>query len=201
VSYRNIRLSLAGEYQVRNAALAVAAVEALGDLPALPADVKRALGNTRWPGRLDEYRAARRTLLEGAHNPEGALKLRDYLLKRNVKELHLVFGAVRDKDIAGMAAFLFPLAKSIHLAPLHNSRSASAQEIAELNSRWKERMSFHTDSLEALPTAWRQCPRNGLVVVTGSLYLLGEVLPEVRKSAAKYIGALRGSGKTRMNTE
>ncbi len=182
--YRRLPLALAGLHQARNAALAVAGVEALEDFPVTVADVRRGAGRTRWPGRLDEYHARRRTLLEGAHNPEGARALRNHLLRCEYCDIHLVFGALKDKDIASMGALLFSLARSVHLAPVANPRTADPSAIAAAFPRFRSRMRIHPDARSALDAAWKACARGGLVVVTGSLYLVGELLPIVRKSAA-----------------
>ncbi len=182
--YRDLRLALAGVHQARNAALAVTAIEHL-ELPVRISDVRRGLAGTVWPGRLDEYPARRKTLLEGAHNPEGAQTLRHFLLKRRKVEIHMVFGALRDKDFRKMGAALFPLARSIHLVAPANSRAVGADEIAEAHPRHRERMRLHENSHEALQAAWKECPRNGLVVVTGSLYLLGELLPVVQRDSRR----------------
>ncbi len=181
--YRDFHLSLLGEHQVRNASLAVLAMEALKIFPVKAGDIRRGLARTRWPGRLDEYRSRRRTLLDGAHNPEGAGLLRDFLQKRREKELHLVFGAVRDKDIRKIGAALFPIATSIHLTPLANTRSAAPVEVAAMHRSFNSKMRIHRDMREALFSAWDECPAAGLVVVTGSLYLVGELLPIVSKHA------------------
>lgn len=175
--YHKLRLSLAGQHQTRNAAVAICAVEALQPFPVRVLDVRRGLANTRWPGRLDEYRVGRRTLLEGAHNPEGAQLLRTYLESRREREVHLVFGALRDKDIRRMGCRLFPIARSIHLAPLDNSRTADPQDVLPMFKRFAPKIRVHGSSKEALQAAWQECSHKGLVVVTGSLYLLGELLP------------------------
>jgi dihydrofolate synthase/folylpolyglutamate synthase len=179
--YRNLRLSLAGEHQIRNAALAVMTIEALKSFPVRLKDIRRGLTEARWPGRLDEYAARRRTLLDGAHNPESAKLLRRFLLGRKESEIHLVFGAMRDKDIRAISAPLFPLAASIHLAPIVNARSADPREIAMLCPNLRSRVRIHADMREALNSAWKECSPSGLVVVTGSLYLVGDLLPMVRK--------------------
>jgi dihydrofolate synthase/folylpolyglutamate synthase len=178
-AYRNLRLSLAGRFQVRNAALAVAAVEALADGPAGRHAVRRGLATTRWPGRLDEYQARRRTLLDGAHNPEAVRLLREHLEQENLDPVYLVFGAMSDKNLGQMGKLLFPIARSIHLARISNSRSAEPDAIAALHQRFRSRIHLHANSRSALEAAWKECPRDGTVVVTGSLYLLGEVLPVV----------------------
>jgi dihydrofolate synthase/folylpolyglutamate synthase len=180
--YRGIRLSLAGQHQIRNAALAVTALEAMLTAPLSTRAVRAGLARAAWPGRLDEYPAQRRTLLDGAHNLEGAQVLRDFLCMRKKEKIHLVFGALRDKDIRRIGSCLFPLAETIHLAPLDNTRAASPEEIASLHKRFRSGMRVYGSAREALSSAWRTCPRDGLVVVTGSLYLIGELLPAVRES-------------------
>jgi len=181
--YRNLRLSLAGEYQVRNATLAVLAIEALQSFPIRIQDIRAGLAHTVWSGRLDEYQSQRRTLLDGAHNPEGAQLLRDFLIKEKEKEVHFVFGVVRDKNIRGIGSAIFPAATSIHLTPLVNTRSAAPAEVAAIHKRYAPRMKIHSNMLEALRAAWKECSTSGLVVVTGSLYLVGELLPFVQANS------------------
>jgi len=159
-------------------------VEALKSFPVKVSDIRRGLANVRWPGRLDEYPSRRKTLLDGAHNPDAAESLRRYLVGRKETEIHMVFGAVRDKDIQGIAALLFTIAAHIYLTPLKNSRSAVPEEIVAMNKRFRSRMTIHPDMRKALYAAWKQCPPDGLVVVTGSLYLVGELLPLVQKHTA-----------------
>jgi dihydrofolate synthase / folylpolyglutamate synthase len=194
-TYRNLRLSIAGRFQVRNAALAIAAVEALADGPASRHAVRRGLATTRWPGRLDEYQAQRRTLLDGAHNPEAVQLLRDHLEQENLDPVYLVFGAMSDKNLSRMGKLLFPMARSIHLARISNSRSAEPRVIAALHRRFRSRIHLHVNARSALEAAWKECPRDGIVVVTGSLYLLGEVLPLV-EAAVKQRKKLTGSRAT-----
>ncbi len=183
--YSNLQVSLAGNHQVRNAVLAVMAVEALKSFTIKAGDIRRGLARTRWPGRLDEYNSRRRTLLDGAHNPEGSRLLKEFLVHCGEKEVHFVFGAMRDKNIREMGSYLFPLAAGIHLTPIANSRSADPNEIADLHRRFRSRMQFHPDANDALESAWRRCSRRGLVVVTGSLYLVGNLLPMVRANCKK----------------
>ena len=96
-----------------------------------------------------------------------------------------MFAAMRDKDIRKMAKFLFPLAESIHLAPLNNSRSALPEEIEGMCASFRTRMRRHSHASEALRAAWTECPKRGLVVVTGSLYLVGEILPLLRRRKSR----------------
>jgi dihydrofolate synthase/folylpolyglutamate synthase len=183
--YPRLPLSLAGLHQARNATLAVAGVEALEEFPVTAASIRSGLARTRWQGRLQEYASPRRTLLEGAHNPEGARALHNHLIRCEGGEIHLVFGALQDKDIGKMGRLLFPLARSIHLTPVANARSFDPRAIAAAHPRFRDRMILHPEAASALRSAWTRCPRQGVVVVTGSLYLLGELLPMIRAAAAR----------------
>ena len=184
-SYRQLRIGLAGAHQARNAAIAVGAVEALQELAVKRSAVRRGLAATKWPGRMDFYQARRRTLMDGAHNPEGAGILRTYLLDQRESEIHLVFGVMGDKDAARMGSLLFPLAARIHLTPLASPRSMLPPALAAGSPRARHRMCLHSCARDALRAAWEGCPENGLVVVTGSLYLIGELLETVRKESGR----------------
>ncbi len=183
--YGRLRLGLAGAHQAWNAAIAVGAVEALKEFAVTRSAVRRGLAAAEWPGRMDFYRARRRTLLDGAHNPEGAGILRNYLLEQRENEIHLVFGIMRDKDSAGIGSLLFPLATRIHVTPLASPRSMQPSDLAAAFPRVRHRMYLHSSAREALRSAWDGCPESGLVVVTGSLYLIGELLETVRKESGR----------------
>jgi dihydrofolate synthase / folylpolyglutamate synthase len=189
-TYRRMRLSLAGNHQAGNAALAIRAIELLRSFPVPVSAVSRGLAATVWPGRLDFYRHPRRTLLDGAHNPEGAQRLRDFLTGNGEAEIHLVFSALQDKDIRKMSAALFPLARTIHLAPLSNARSADPHKVAAMHERFRDRIFVHGNPGEALKGAWSNCSSRGVVVVTGSLYLLGALLPAMQKLNRRRIRSL-----------
>jgi dihydrofolate synthase/folylpolyglutamate synthase len=184
-SYRGLRLGLAGPHQAWNAALAVGAIEALQEIAVSHSAVRRGLADAQWPGRMDFYQARRRTLLDGAHNPEGADILRACILERKETEIHLVFGIMGDKDAAGIGSRLFPLAEQIHLTPLASPRSMPPSDLAARFPRVRHRMHLHSCAREALCAAWAGCPEDGLVVVTGSLYLIGELLETVRQASGR----------------
>ena len=145
--------------------------------------VRRGLATTRWPGRLDQYPAQRRTLLDGArNNPEAAGSLRDYLRQEGSRHVYLVFGAMSDKDFYQMGKLLFPVARSIHLARIANSRSAEPRRYR----RGARTVGSHPlpcycplrspGGLGGMPTGWARC-RHRL-----ALSSLGELLPVVKAS-------------------
>jgi dihydrofolate synthase/folylpolyglutamate synthase len=117
-------------------------------------------------------------LLDGAHNPAGARALARYLAR--LPPFVLVFGVMRDKDVRGMARALFPLARAVVLTRPASSRAASPTEIARRAGALAARAHRVADPMRALSLARRLAARTGTVVVAGSLYLVGALLPKTR---------------------
>lgn len=173
--YEASRLGLAGRHQIENAKVAILVAETLkGHFPISSQDIIDGLENARHPGRL-EYQG--RYLFDGAHNIGGATALVNYLKEFEKRSITIVFGAMRDKEIAEIATILFPLAARIVLTEPENSRSLSYEELLEQIPDDISRLNvFAADSVEkALTIAETMTPDDGIILVTGSLYLVGEV--------------------------
>jgi dihydrofolate synthase/folylpolyglutamate synthase len=139
--------------------------------------VPRAVAGTRWPGRLQRIPGDPTLLLDGAHNPAGARALAAHLA--GGPPFVLVFAAMADKDVRGLARALFPLASGIVLTTPRVSRAASPRSLARRAGRLARGAHEEPSVARALRLARRlaraQGPRT-LVVVAGSLYLVGAVL-------------------------
>jgi dihydrofolate synthase/folylpolyglutamate synthase len=166
--------SLAGAHQLANASLAVAAARAVAPLD--DAAIVRGLAATRWRGRLETIvRPGRRTLLvDGAHNPPGARALAAHLDASGLSgTVDLLFGGMRDKDLAAVFAPLGARARRVVLV-------APATDRAEPPEVLKERLGG--PDVETAPSVAAGLARldasggSGPVLVAGSLYLAGEVL-------------------------
>ncbi|MFN7623612.1 MAG: bifunctional folylpolyglutamate synthase/dihydrofolate synthase [Acidobacteriota bacterium] len=169
-------LSLRGDHQRVNAATAVAVIETLVSQGwAVGTDaITTGLEQTFWPGRLDlrSGPAGRPLIIDGAHNQAGAAVLRDFLVDYCAdRPLTLIFGAMRDKDVAEMTSQLFPIFKTIVLTGIDNPRALDPAEISTAAN-----VERAPDIAAALELAAQMTPRTGLIVVAGSLYLVGEVL-------------------------
>lgn len=129
-------LALRGRHQLDNAVIAVRALEAAdaAGLRVPAAAVVQGLERTRWPGRLDMVGVGdgRRMLVDAAHNPAGAATLAAYLAEVHPDGLPLVFGAVADKDHAGMLAALLPHASRLILTEAPTPRAAPAADLAAI---------------------------------------------------------------------
>jgi dihydrofolate synthase/folylpolyglutamate synthase len=116
-------------------------------------------------------------VLDVAHNPAGAWALRSALSERyGDRPLVFVFGAMRDKAIAEMAEILFPLAEIVVATRAENPRSASPEEIRQAGSRTGAEMVSAPDAASALAAAKARAQGNAVIIVTGSIYLVGEAM-------------------------
>jgi dihydrofolate synthase/folylpolyglutamate synthase len=177
--YPPLRLSLAGEHQIRNAALALRAAQQLAarGLAGPPGTAGSALPLARWPGRLQPFFNGR-LWLDGAHNPEGAAALRAFA-ESLPRPRRLLFGCMRDKAIPELAAALFPTFDEIWLLQTGYARGASPAEIRAALPDPPVARDFDSPAaaLAALgalgdPPAAPGCT----TVIAGSLFLVGECL-------------------------
>ena len=186
-----VETPLVGRHQLRNVALAIAAAEQLalqGFTQITPEAIERGIRETHWPGRFQVLPRAitgRETVLDVAHNPAGAWALRSALstiylsTTSEGRRMIFVFGAMRDKAIAEMAEILFPLAEKVILAPANNPRSAQPQEIMDAASRVSVSMEAAPDVASALARARDLAGSEDLVVITGSIYIVGEAMQQL----------------------
>jgi dihydrofolate synthase/folylpolyglutamate synthase len=171
--YRGLQ-PLPGAHQVANLRVAVRLVEEAraAGLPVDPAAVAPGVARTRWPGRLEWIPGDPPVLLDGAHNPAGARALAEHL--RGLRPCVLLFGVMRDKDIAEIARILFPVAQAVVLTRPRVARAATPDEIAERAGAVSA--DREPSVRRALALARRLAPRGRPVVVAGSLYLVAEVV-------------------------
>jgi dihydrofolate synthase/folylpolyglutamate synthase len=174
---------LVGRHQLRNVALAIAAAEELSaHLPAITADfIERGIRETRWPGRFQVIPGRENQpefVFDVAHNPAGAWALRSTLSSLyEDRRLVFVFGAMRDKAIREIAEILFPLAERVVATRADNPRSANPEEIAEAASRTGTEIEFAPDVPSAVRRACALTGNDdGIVVVTGSIYVVGDAM-------------------------
>jgi dihydrofolate synthase/folylpolyglutamate synthase len=116
-------------------------------------------------------------VLDVAHNPAGAWALRSTLSARyEDRPLTFVFGAMRDKAIGDIASILFPLAERVIATQAANPRAAAPHEIAELASHTQSEVLEEESVASALERARHLVGDRGVVVITGSIYIVGEAL-------------------------
>ena len=210
---------LAGEHQHRNLALAVAAAVELAErhhLPITPASIANGIRATRWPGRLEQIRIGHALwVLDVAHNPAGAWALRAGL--RPIFDAvpdhprTLVFACLRDKPVAELAQILFPLFDRVLFAPIHSPRAATMESLlaaAAATGTPAQAAESVAAALQLANTAVPPVsntavppvsgpavagvskPPQALVVISGSVYLVGEARSLLMRDCAPSIPPL-----------
>jgi dihydrofolate synthase/folylpolyglutamate synthase len=177
---------LVGLHQHRNTALAVAAAVELSQRHKLsvPAGaIAAGVRVTNWPGRMERISDGNVDwILDVAHNPAGAWSLRsglrDALGEDESRPWILVFSCLRDKPVNELGQILFPLFKQVFFAPLHTPRAAPTADLLAAAQATGTTAEVAGSVKEALEMA-RQCvlhegPNVGAIVVSGSVYLVGE---------------------------
>jgi dihydrofolate synthase / folylpolyglutamate synthase len=171
---------LVGRHQLRNTALAIATAVELNQagLRITPQDIERGIRETHWPGRFQRVRVGPLDfVLDVAHNPAGAWALRSAVSQRyEGHPLLFIFGAMRDKAIAEMAEILFPIAERVLATRAENPRSATPEEICEAAGRTGAEIEIAPTVSEAIEAARRLAPGSAVVVITGSIYVVGEAM-------------------------
>jgi dihydrofolate synthase / folylpolyglutamate synthase len=178
-----VRSPLAGAHQQRNTALAIAAAVELRNYNSynISAEhIAEGIRMTRWPGRMERLSAPGRAdvLLDVAHNPAGAWALRSALshLDPDPRCMTAVFGCLVDKPVGDIAHILFPLFDSIVLTEVDSPRRTPLSLMIAAAESTGVKVYSADDARAAIEEAWAVTPQeDGLVVVTGSVYLVGAV--------------------------
>ncbi len=176
MTYSKIEPNMAGRHQVGNAAVAVGIAEDLQrrGFKITESDIWMGLSTATHSGRL-EYDG--RYLFDGAHNIGGATALREYLDEFVSQPITMIFAAMKDKEIAEIGEILFPKAETLILTKPDNSRAMDPAEIAAQmpDGIDANRIVVTHTVKDAITHAIDVAGDNGLILVTGSLYLVGEV--------------------------
>lgn len=184
--YADVALALRGRHQLTNAAIAIALAELLraSGFSISHAAIIEGLQTAAHPGRLELWPGPPPVLFDGAHNPAGAAALRAYLDEFVRAPVTLVFGAMSDKELDPIAAALFPGAQRLVLTRPTNIRAATLDVLTGLAHQHASAGAFALveSPAAALKRACEITPPDGLICVTGSLYLVGEVQGLVRAS-------------------
>ena len=194
---------LNGQHQQRNIALAIAAAVELRNHNSYKSPqshptsnqysykipnsaIESGIRNTTWPGRLELLilPGGPSLLLDVAHNPAGAWTLRAAIAQLPESQPRtLLFSCLRDKDLKEISQILFPLFDSsadrchdhILFAPIPNPRAANLEDLLAAAKALDIPAQTAPDVAAALAQARAITPPNGLIIATGSIYLVGEI--------------------------
>lgn len=173
-----LKPGIPGRYQAENAAAALCAAELLAEMGFACDDsaLREGIAAASWPGRMENfYRNGVRIILDGAHNPAGAMALAEALADIPRRRLVLVVGLMGDKDCAGILGPLLPLADVVIPVSPALERAMPAASLAEFcrNSGARD-VTIGGGVADGLAQACRKAAADDLVLVCGSLFTVGE---------------------------
>jgi dihydrofolate synthase/folylpolyglutamate synthase len=177
-SYKKVRITMHGRYQVDNASLAIAAAECMRSAGITLAEsaLRRGLEQARWEGRLERVAQRPDIFLDGAHNPASAKMLAGAVreMKSAYRRLNLVIGILGDKDYRGILAELVPLAERVIVTRPQYSRAMDVQALASEIRRLHGTAVTAETVGDAITKAREAAAADDLILVTGSLYVVGD---------------------------
>ncbi|MHC4718556.1 MAG: bifunctional folylpolyglutamate synthase/dihydrofolate synthase, partial [Planctomycetota bacterium] len=174
----DLTIPLLGEYQLENAATAVAVLETL-DIP--KDSIAAGLSGVDWPGRLQILRRRPLLVADGAHSGDSARRLREALERHfHFARLILIIGASADKDLSRIVAHLAPAADTVIATKSRHPRAMAPEAVAGEFSRHGRPAEIAADVAQALALALGRAARGDLICATGSLFLVGEVVEYVK---------------------
>ena len=175
----SLRIPLLGHHQIQNACTAYAALHLASErgLPIGLEAIRAGMGSVRWAGRFQVLSVDPTVVLDCAHNRDSALQLRialdDYFPGRPV---WMVFGASSDKDVRGMLLELSPRVSRVILTQADHPRAEGPEAIVELLRSFGLPVQIVVPVSEALRIATKEVEPNGVVLVTGSVFVVGSAL-------------------------
>lgn len=176
--YRDVMIRMVGRHQVSNALLAIEAALILREkgYEIADEDIKQGIAETYWPGRMEKIQRDPTIFIDGAHNPEGVVKLRESIESLFPEgNLTLVVGMMKDKDYMRMIEEILPFAKKIYTVSPDPYRGFAARVVAkELKNKGIDAESFDSVN-EVIEFLENQKNKSETIIVFGSLYLIGDI--------------------------
>ncbi|MHB8173009.1 MAG: bifunctional folylpolyglutamate synthase/dihydrofolate synthase [Nitrospirota bacterium] len=172
-----LTVPLGGEHQLRNAATALCALSVMSGMAVSEDALKKGFSEVRWEGRLETVSQRPLVVLDGAHNADSARTLSAAIRKYyadQYEKLFLVLGVLADKDFREMADCLLPLADKVIFTQADYNRAVPAAELSEKIDNGGKEAAICPDVPSALEKALSEAGPDDMVLVTGSLYVVGE---------------------------
>lgn len=194
-AWRDLKVGLSGMHQLDNAAMACAVAEVLADtkFPVSTEAVREGLQSVRWRGRMETLSTQPLVLCDGAHNRDAARSLRRYLEQYvPFRKIHLIVGHTRDRDVEAFLSILAPVAARVTLTQTSDGALADPESLLPLALRVHKNVVVEGDLSKILRQIYWRKPEDELIVVTGSLYLVGETIGLLESGEIEGFESARG---------
>lgn len=181
--FKNLKITMLGEYQIYNASMALAAILLLRERDFIKIEDKsiyEGLLSAKWRGRLEVMGDNPRILIDGAHNLQGMKNLSKALELFKYKKLILGVGILGDKDYKEMIKTILPKADKVVITEVNMPRRLEAEKLAEIAKEHLNEVYIEKDVKKAVEKAISLADKDDLLVFGGSLYLIGDIRPLVK---------------------
>lgn len=184
--YESLTIPLVGRHQAQNAALAIGALEALSPTGIPHTVVERGLAHVAWPGRAEVVQEQPLVLMDGAHNAHAAAALRETLVELlDGRRIHLLIGMSVDKSVESVGEILGTLAISATCTRSRHPRAMDPTLLAKRLAAFCPDVHVMSDAADAYTYLLNAVAASDAIVVTGSLYLVGELRAALRRASAR----------------
>ncbi len=186
LNYRGLEITLPflGEHQVNNASTVLTAVEVLREkgIRISDQDLQIGFAKAKIPARMEILGSSPVVLLDGGHNPEGAMALSKVVKKYLPgKKIVAIMGMMADKDSRSALSYIAPLCSQIITLQPENPRSLTSEELAKVASDFCPRVEAMHNGEQAFQKARSLAGKDGAILICGSFFLAGEMRPLVQR--------------------
>jgi dihydrofolate synthase / folylpolyglutamate synthase len=179
-----VNLSLLGKHQLLNCALAVTVAEVLMEQGLIinKQHILSALLKVKWPGRLEIVSKSPMVVIDGAHNIDGIRKLTESIdIYFSYRRLYLILGILADKQVEEMVSTIVPKAYKVIAVTPHSERAELAESLRQIIRDYNSNCEVIEDYEEAYIRALNLCEKEDLLVISGSLYMIGDMRKIIKK--------------------
>lgn len=181
----NINLPLLGEHQILNLAVALHTVEVLlnSENKPIPKEmIEKSLEDVQWKGRLEVLHKEPLVVIDGAHNIDGIKSLRKNVEKYfKYNSIYLLLGILADKQVEEMIKEIAPMAKNIYALTPHSERAELSENLRKEILKYNENVIAIESYEEAFKKAIDEARKDDLILISGSLYMIGDMRKIIRK--------------------
>lgn len=171
-------LNLLGSHQIMNCAVAINIIETMQDMGIKISreNIIHGLETVFWKGRLEILKSNPFIVIDGAHNIDAILKLKENIKRYfKFKNLFLILGIVKDKEVEKMVEIIAPMAKSVIAVAPHSTRATIAKELYEIIIQYNKNSVYFEDYNEAYIYACDNSSEDDLILICGSFYMIGDM--------------------------
>lgn len=181
-----INLPLLGEHQIINLGVVLNAIEALFEIENIPLDkniVEKSLEDVKWIGRLEVLGRKPTILIDGAHNIDAIKALKNNVEKYfKYNKIYLLLGILADKQVKEMIEEITPMAEKVYALTPHSERAELSEDLKKEIVKCNSNVVAMENYDEAFLSALKEAGEEDLILISGSLYMIGDMRKIITKS-------------------